>query len=111
MNSQQSLTDTFRRNLRFYRRKKGFSQEKLSELLDKNMNYINIIESGKSTPPLEMIEKIAYVLEIQPTTLFEEQSCPENLILFDKDAFDCSIVDELHSCIRKDIENVIAKKI
>ena len=111
MDKQQNLTDIFRRNLRFYRKKRKLSQEKLSELLDKNMNYINIIESGKSSPPLEMIEKISQILEIKPATLLEEKGCPENIILFDKDTFINSIVQEINSSIKKDFEIIISKKI
>ena len=111
MDKQQNLTDIFRRNLRFYRKKRKLSQEKLSELLDKNMNYINIIESGKSSPPLEMIEKISQILEIKPATLLEEKGCPENIILFDKDTFINSIVQEINSSIKKDLEIIISKKI
>lgn len=58
------LEEIFRTNLRFYRQRAKLSQEKLSAKLDKNINYINMIEGKKSIPPLSMIEQIASILEI-----------------------------------------------
>ena len=58
------LETVFRDNLRFYRQKSKLSQEKLSALLDKNINYINMIESGKSLPPITMIEEISKILNL-----------------------------------------------
>ncbi len=63
---KDSLETIFRENLRFYRNRSKLSQEKLSALLDKNINYINMIEGGKSIPPLSMIEKIADILDVAP---------------------------------------------
>lgn len=65
------LETVFRDNLRFYRQKSNLSQEKLSALLDKNINYINMIESGKSLPPITMIGEIAKVLNIEPKCFLE----------------------------------------
>lgn len=59
-----SLEEIFRTNLRFYRQRAKLSQERLSAKLDKNINYINMIEGKKSIPPLSMIEQIASVLDI-----------------------------------------------
>ena len=59
-----SLEEIFRTNLRFYRQRAKLSQEKLSAKLDKNINYINMIEGKKSIPPLSMIEQIASILKI-----------------------------------------------
>lgn len=65
------LETVFRENLRFYRQKAKLSQEKLSALLDKNINYITIIESGKSLPPITMIEQIAEILRVEPKCFLE----------------------------------------
>lgn len=65
------LESVFRKNLRFYRKNAKLSQEKLSALIDKNINYINMIESGKSLPSIGMIEKIAEILQIEPYCLFK----------------------------------------
>ena len=66
---KQSLEMVIRDNLRFYRIRSKLSQEKLSALLDKNINYINMIEGGKSIPPLSVIEQIADILHVEPHCL------------------------------------------
>lgn len=81
---QKSLEEIFRENLRFYRQRAKLSQEKLSSLLDKNINYINMIESGKSVPPLSMIEQISSILKIKPHYFLEPA---EENSAFDKNSF------------------------
>lgn len=81
---KKSLEAIFRENLRFYRQRAKLSQEKLSSLLDKNINYINMIEGGKSIPPLSMIEKIAEILQVEPSMFLIEQEKSDS---FDKTAF------------------------
>lgn len=76
-----SLETVFRDNLKFYRRRAKFSQEKLSSLLDKNINYINMIEGGKSIPPLSVIEQIAEILHVPPHCFLEPREESE---AFDK---------------------------
>lgn len=66
-----SLETVFRDNLKFYRRRAKLSQEKLSSLLDKNINYINMIEGGKSIPPLSVIEQISELLQVEPHCFLE----------------------------------------
>ncbi|MBQ9280596.1 MAG: helix-turn-helix transcriptional regulator [Treponema sp.] len=80
------LETVFRENLRFYRQKAKLSQEKLSALLDKNINYITIIESGKSLPPITMIEQIAEILRVEPKCFFDPLEKNEKKF-FDKEAF------------------------
>lgn len=66
-----SLETVFRDNLRFYRLRAKLSQERLSALLDKNINYINMIEGGKSIPPLSVIEQISQLLHVEPHCFLE----------------------------------------
>lgn len=82
-----SLEEIFRTNLRFYRQRAKLSQEKLSAKLDKNINYINMIEGKKSIPPISMIEQIASILEIPSYYLLkpleEEHVLDRNKIIDD----------------------------
>ena len=71
---EQSLEEIFRSNLRLFRQNAKLSQEKLSALLDKNINYINMIEGGKSTPPLSVIEQIAKILNVNPSEFLVEHT-------------------------------------
>lgn len=97
-----SLEEIFRTNLRFYRQRAKLSQEKLSTRLDKNINYINMIEGKKSIPPLSMIEQIASVLEIPSYYLLkpldEEQ-------IFDKD----KIINDASRLISEQTEEILRK--
>ena len=78
---QSEIRMIFANNLRYFRKKHTppFTQEKLSELVGKNQNYIGLIEKGKSSPPLEMIALIAARLEIAPSLLLEKNASPENI--------------------------------
>ncbi|MBD5427818.1 MAG: helix-turn-helix transcriptional regulator [Treponema sp.] len=101
------LETIFRDNLRFYRQKAKLSQEKLSALLDKNINYINVIESGKSVPPIAMIERIAKILQVEPKCFLESFEKTEKKY-FDKEDFiknaQIEIANSTESILRKLLE-------
>jgi len=59
-------------NLRFWRKKKGFSQLKLSEMANISSNYLNAVENGKNFPSPEVIQQISDILGILPFQLFLE---------------------------------------
>lgn len=65
----------FGRNVRFYREKKGYSQEKLAEIAKLHRTYISAVERGTRSISLNNIEKIASALDIDICKLF----------IFDKD--------------------------
>ncbi len=58
----------------YYRKKSGYTQENLADMIDKSVNYVGQIEApgivrGVS---LETLFKIAQVLEIPPSKLLDE---------------------------------------
>jgi len=57
-------------NMKLYRKKLGFSQAKLAEKADVTDNYIALIETGKRFPSVEIIERIAMVLQKDTIELF-----------------------------------------
>lgn len=65
-----SLTDIFRKNIKYYRFMKGYSQEKLGEKSGLSTHYISDIEQGKYSPSIPTIESLAKALEIEPYLLF-----------------------------------------
>lgn len=97
------LRETFVNNLRFYRKKKGFSQEKLSFEIGKSIAYINQIENKDTWPQPEIIDRIAKVLDIEPSILFEETGCPENI----KNQFTQKFGDSLENQLMKKIEEAV----
>jgi transcriptional regulator with XRE-family HTH domain len=69
-----TLRETFIDNMRFYRRKAGFSQMKLAELCDISPNYVGEIEIGRKFPSIDAIERIAAALTIEPYRLFQDRA-------------------------------------
>ena len=106
-----ALRDVFANNLRFFRKNHNppFTQERLSELVGKNQNYIGLLEKGKSSPPLEMIALIADTLDVAPSALLETNASPDNIQAFDKDAFIESLSDTLLEKFRATLKSEIRK--
>lgn len=101
-----SIRDTFVNNLKFYRKQKGISQEKLSYAVGKSIAYINQIENKDTWPQPEMVDKIAVALGISSSALFEENSSPENLKIGFAEKYGKAIETELISRIEKDVMEV-----
>ena len=66
-----TLKQLFIRNLKEFRKKEGFSQMKLAEQCNTATSYIGDIEVGRRFPSMEMIEKMANVLKIEPYHFFK----------------------------------------
>lgn len=58
----------------YYRKKAGYTQENLAELIDKSVNFLGQVEGTGTVRgiSLETLFKIAQVLEIPPSKLLEE---------------------------------------
>ena len=65
-----STSEIFRNNLKYYRTKRGYTQEKLSEICDISTDYLSQIERGKRTPSFKRMELIAKALDIEVYKLF-----------------------------------------
>jgi len=63
------LRQIFAVNLRRLRHTKGLSQEDLAYETDVNRTYMSKLEKGASYPGLEIIGKLADVLEVEPAEL------------------------------------------
>jgi transcriptional regulator with XRE-family HTH domain len=68
-----TLREVFIRNLREFRKKEGLSQMKLAEYCNTATSYIGDIEIGRRFPSIDMIEKIAGVLRIEPHHFFKKK--------------------------------------
>lgn len=69
-----SLRSVFSGNVRFFRKQKGFSQQQLAELCNIATNYVSEIETGRKVPSIELIERIAQELNVEPCILFMDSS-------------------------------------
>ena len=52
------------------RKRKGFTQEQLAELINMEQNSISVIESGRNFPTLGTLEKIAQILDVNLSDFF-----------------------------------------
>lgn len=101
------ILSNFSYNLRKYRKRANFTQEKLAELLGTDFRYIGQIETGRRCPSLEFIGKLAAVLNVAPYKLFYDKDTEDGLealnndkkqkiksIVLENAAKICSIIDE-----------------
>ena len=51
-------------NIRKVRKKRGWSQSDLGEMIGSHLTHVNRIETGKHNPSLEVLKKIAAALEV-----------------------------------------------
>ena len=63
------LREVFARNLRRLRHGKGLSQEDLAYCANVNRTYVSKLETGVSYAGLEIIGRLATVLEVEPAEL------------------------------------------
>ena len=67
----RDVRDAFAANLRRLRQGKGISQEELTYAAGINRSYMSKLEKGSSYPGLEIIAKLATVLEVEPAELLK----------------------------------------
>lgn len=67
------LTEVFKDNIVYYRKKMNLSQERLAELSDLSTNYIGEIERKNKKVTIETIEKLAIGLKIDPAILLTKR--------------------------------------
>ncbi len=60
------LKQTVARNVRRLRLERGYTQEELSERAGINRNYTGMIERQERSPTVDMLEKLAKALKIDP---------------------------------------------
>jgi transcriptional regulator with XRE-family HTH domain len=70
---RSDLRQVFGCNVRRLREAKGRSQENLAHCAGVNRSYLSSFENGVNHVGLEIIEKIANVLEVEPADLLRRQ--------------------------------------
>jgi len=63
-------------NIKEQRHRLGISQAKLAEKVNTSTHYIGMIESRKKFPSPEMLERIAFALEVDAPELFSTKTFP-----------------------------------
>lgn len=87
-------------NIKTARQLKGFTQEKLAERLSKSVNFVSLVERGKSGIGIKTIIDICNILDIEPNSLF-------NGIVNYSNKKDKVIVDSISSLASDDKDIVI----
>jgi transcriptional regulator with XRE-family HTH domain len=72
-----TLKQLFVVNLKKFRKEEGLSQEALAELCNVSANHIGQIEMGRRFPSIELIERMAAVLKVEPYRLFKDETGEE----------------------------------
>ncbi|MCL1813147.1 MAG: helix-turn-helix domain-containing protein [Treponema sp.] len=57
-------------NLKYYRKKRGFSQEILSEKAGISARHLSFIENGSAFVSAELLEKLIEILRVSASALF-----------------------------------------
>lgn len=67
--SGMRLRERVARNLRRLRQEKSLSQEELADRAEINRNYVGMLEREENAATVDMLEKLAAVLEVDPVEL------------------------------------------
>ena len=68
-----SSNEIVRNNIKFHRITKGFTQEKISELLGINEKSYSNLETGRYNISLDRLDEISRILELEPYILLKEK--------------------------------------
>jgi len=68
------IREVFARNLRKARNAKGLSQEALAHEADVDRTYISALERGVYSATIDMVDKLATVLDIEASALLQRQT-------------------------------------
>lgn len=69
-----SLRETVATNLRRLRQVKNLSQEELADRAGINRNYVGMLEREQHAATIDMLEKLAVVLEADPVEFFRRDT-------------------------------------
>jgi transcriptional regulator with XRE-family HTH domain len=94
-------------NLKEYRRKNGFTQEKLAEKAGISANYLSMVEISRKFPTPEMLDRLARTLNIQTFQLFDPSTTPNGALLHLEQAIIENIEKVVKTIIKQDIINEI----
>lgn len=70
------IKEVLARNMRFYRKEAGLTQEKLAEICGLHRTYIGGIEQERINVSLNNINKIAHALDVSAADLLSENLAP-----------------------------------
>jgi transcriptional regulator with XRE-family HTH domain len=78
-----SIKTVFGTNLKYYRKKRSLSQEKLAEIVNITPKHLSTIETGTTFVSAELLEKLTKYLNVSASALFytvEEKSTDDSML-------------------------------
>lgn len=69
-----NLEKKFGQNVRYWRKKRGLSQEEFADRAQLHPTYVSGIETGYRNPTVKIIGRIADALGVEPSILFDDIS-------------------------------------
>lgn len=93
-----NIKKDFGQRIKELRNKKGITQYQLAEMTGIDPKHMSHIETGRSFPKADLIEKLANALDIEYTQLFQTEHLQDRDVLLDK------INDNLTKVSDKDLQ-------
>jgi transcriptional regulator with XRE-family HTH domain len=94
-----SIRDILANNIKEYRRKCGFSQEKLAEKAGISTPFLAMIEVSRKFPTPNVLEQLAGALNIKTYQLFSMPPSPDD------------VMERLYQTVAKNIDQVVAEAV
>jgi len=73
-----NIREVLANNLKAYRRKLGFSQDKLAEMANISSQYLATVETCRKFPTPEVLDLLAKALDIETHELFASTPSPQS---------------------------------
>jgi len=93
-------------NLKENRQKCGFTQEKLAEKAGISANYLSMVEVSRKFPTPEMLDRLAYALNIETFQLFDASATAEGALLH----LEKSIINKITLIVKDTIKETIIEE-
>jgi transcriptional regulator with XRE-family HTH domain len=80
-----SIKAIFGKNIKYYRKKRGLSQEQLAEIADITPKHLSAVETGAAFVSAGLLEKLSRTLKVSASTLFysaREKSMDDTVFSF-----------------------------
>jgi len=101
------------KNIRFFRKSKGLTQEYLAEQANVSASYIGYLERGQKSPSLELLDRMAQALDVNSAQLLQSAEDHDNpelhkliTLLSNKEPCHLKFLNEVATAYFKSLENI-----
>ena len=109
-----NIREIFAHNLKEKRKKCGLSQAKLAEMVNVSTHHMAMMEIARHSPTLDLVERMANVLNIEIYELFIDPLSPSvemerlyQTVAKDIDKVVCENIERIYQTTAKNIEQVV----